>query len=341
MLRNPFSLVAVVVLVALPQTASAQNDRVFPVDGNPILGPITTMSRNGVAIKSGGGTQQVPADQIEKIMFSGDPPELTRGREFAIDGQYSQALEELQRVNAENIRREVIKADAEFYRLLSQARLALVGKGNRLQAAANLVNFVRNNGDNWHYFEAARLLGDLAVATGKLDQADKYYGVLGSAASTQRKIESAYLAGLIDLKQGNASEAQTNFDKVIGARVNTSGEARLQSLAKAGRVAALGVQGQTEQAITESKELIDQLDTTDAELAARIYNARGRAYMESDQTEAAIREYLHTHMLFSGIPDAHVEALTALVQLWPKVAKADRATEMRQMLQQTYPGWGS
>lgn len=324
----------------LGSSAQAQNDRVFPINGNAISGQLGTVTKNGITLQAGGAAQAIPAHTILKIMFSGDPPELTRGREFALDNQFDKALEELKKTDLGKIRREVITADVLYYRLLSEAKLSLVGQGNRAQASANLVNFVQKHSDSWHYYDAARLLGDLAVADGKLDMAKNSYGALRNAAAPELKIESVYLTSRVLLLEGNAAEAQAGFQKVVEARIDTPAAGRLQLMAKAGLVAALGMQGQTEPAITASDALIAELSPTDTELAARIYNARGLAYDKADQSEAAIRAYLHTHLMFSGTPDAHVESLQALVQLWPKVGKTDRANQMRQILQQTYPGWG-
>ncbi|WP_153557910.1 tetratricopeptide repeat protein [Roseimaritima sediminicola] len=318
----------------------AQNDRIFPVTGNPITGKVQTVTKNGIAVLAGGAEQQILANRIEKIMYAGDPAPLTRGREFALDGQYEMALEELKKINLGELRRKLITQDALYYRLLAEAKLSLVGKGSRATATTNLVGFVQKHSDSWHYYKAARLLGDLAMAEGKYSMARSSYGVIGKAAAPEWKVESVYLTSRVQLREGQADQAQAGFQKVTEARVDSPQGARLQRLAKAGLVAALGAQGKTDEAIKLSQNLIAELSPTDNELAARIYNARGRALAQADQNEAAIRAYLHTHLMFSSVPDAHVEALQALVQLWPKVGKTDRANEMRQILQQTYPGWG-
>ncbi len=333
-------LVANVLALLVAGPVMAQNDRVFPIGGSPVSGPITNVTKQGITIKVGGTDQNIPANRISKIMFSGDPPELTRGREFVMDAQYDKAIEEFKKVDVSKIKRDVIIADLAFYRFYSEAQLGLTGQGNRGQAAANLINFVRQHGESWHHFAAARTLGDLAMSEGKFEGAKNFYKQLEKSTATENRIASVYLIGAVDLQMGNLDEALNAFDKVIGARVNSPEEARLQNLAKAGRVAVLGSKGDTEAAISESNALIEALNPSDTELAARIYNARGRAMTKAGQHDAAIRAYLHTHLMFSNTPDAHVESLTALVQLWPQVGKPDRAGQMRQVLQQSYPGWG-
>lgn len=329
-----------ILLLCLAAPAAAQNDRIFPVTGSPISGQIETESRNGLAVKAGGGTQNIPANNIVKIMYAGDPSNLTNGREFALDGQYDKALEELKKIDFSKIRREIITQDANFYRLKSEGMLSLTGQGDRAQAIAALGGFISKQGDSWHYYEAVRLLGELAYAEGNMDLANKSFQALYSAAAPELKIESVYLVSLLQLRNGEFDKALAGFDRIASARVSSPAVGLFVKLGKAGRVAVLGQKGDLDGAINESKPLIAELSPTDIELAARIYNARGSAYAKAGQNEAAIRAYLHTHLMFSGIPDAHVEALQALVQLWPAVGKADRANEMRQILQQSYPGWG-
>ena len=88
-------------------------------------------------------------------------------------------------------------------------------------------------------------------------------------------------------------------------------------------------------------QLIAELNPADTEMAARIYNAQGASYEAAGDIEGAILSYLHTHLMFSGQPDAHAKALTRLVALWPKVGRTERAAEARQELQQRYPGFAN
>ena len=88
-----------------------------------------------------------------------------------------------------------------------------------------------------------------------------------------------------------------------------------------------------------TNQLIADLNPTDVEMAARIYNAQGAGYEASGDTEGAILAYLHTHLMFSLQPDAHAQALQRLAELWPQVGKPERAAEARQELQQRYPGF--
>ncbi len=329
---------AAVVLLAGP--VFAQVDRVYPITGNPIVGKITEMRREGVVVEAGSSKQTVTVDKIRRILFDGDPPALIKGREFALEGEYEQAAEELRRMDFTAIKRDHVKADAMYYLARSEAELALVGRGDKAEAERKMSAFASANQQNFHFFRAAKTLGDLAVARGNFDQAVRYYGALLNAPPADLKIEGEYLVGVAKLRQGKAAEAESSFAKVVGAQVQSPAAARLQTLAKAGQAMALASQANGDEALQLVNTLIAQLDPADSEMAARIYNAQGASYEAKGDNEGALLAYLHTHLMFSGQADAHAEALTRLVELWPKVGNPERANEARQELQQRYPGWG-
>ncbi|WP_164103454.1 tetratricopeptide repeat protein [Candidatus Laterigemmans baculatus] len=330
-----------VLLTALwTSTAQAQLDRVYPTTGSTITGEITDVRRDGVVVKVGSQTQNVRLDEIRKINFEGDPPELTRGRDLAVDGQYQSALEELRQVDLGAIRRDYINADALFFRALSEAQLALAGQGSKEEAVKVLRAFAQKHPQSMHFYKAAELLGDLAVATGNYEAAGRFYSSLGSSTIPLLKVRAVYLAAVASLRQGNDAEAISGLDKVIGANLESAEAARLKTLARAQRAIAQAREGKGQEALQAVDAMVAELNPSDAEVAARIYNARGAAHVALGDDEAALLDYLHTHLLFSSVADAHAEALTQLVQLWPKVGKPERAAEARQELQSRYPGWG-
>ncbi len=343
-MKISFTLIRLVTLVCIgwlvgEGNASAQLDRVYDKVGDNVSGAVTATSRDSVTLKKGGGIQEFASGEIHKIMHEGDPASLTRGREFALDGQYDQALSELKNVNFEAIRRKVIKADYTYYRALCQSKLAMAGKGDKKAAVAAIISFAKGNGDSWHLYDAMKLLGDLALALNDHDNALKYYKLLAGSPTSDTKIESVYLTGLVHLKKDDADTALADFDKVIGLQPQSPATIRLQTLSKAGKAVALARSGKADAGLKLVSELIANLNPTDTEMSARIYNAQGASYEASGDTEGAILAYLHTHLMFATQPDAHAEALKKLVELWPKVGKPERAAEARQELQQRYPGF--
>lgn len=319
--------------------ATAQTDRVFPLTGSPTVGKITDISPQAVIVESSGGKQTLTVDKIRSIRFDGEPSTLTKGREFALDGQYEQALEELSRIDFSAIRRDAIKADAMFFLARSEAGMALIGRGNLGEATRKLSGFATANRQSIHFFGAAKLLGDLAIASGNFDQALRFYAALSQSPAPDLKIEAEYLMANAKLRQGNAEEAEAGFAKVIAADVQSTAAARLQTLAKAGQAVTFARQGKGQQGLEQVNSLITQLDPGDSEMAAQIYNAQGASFEAIDDAVGAVLAYLHTHLMFSGQAAAHAEALSRLVELWPQVGNPQRANEARQELQQRYPGW--
>lgn len=334
-------LLPLAVSVALASPALAQLDRVYPVSGNAISGTVTGTSRNAVTIKTGSSTQEIPADQVRKILFDGDPAPLTNGREFVLEGQYDQALAMLKTVDESALKRSVAEADLIFYRIFSQGQLALAGKGDIKASATAALAFAGKYQDSWHFYEAAKLLGNLALALDNYDSAIKYYASLRSAPSVETKIESVYLIGLASLQKEDYATAISEFDKVAGVSVQSVEAARLQKMAQAGKAVALARSERAPEGLELVKSLIADLNSTDVQLAARIYNAQGACYEAAGDVEGAIMAYLHTHLMFSSQAATHAEALSKLVELWPQIGKPERATEARQELQQRYPGLAS
>lgn len=325
-----------------PNIALAQLDRLYQHGSNsPLSGTVVETDRNGVKLKTGANTKNYNPGDIRKILYQGDPAELTKGREFALDGQYEQALEELKGINVGGLSREVIKADVDYYILWCESRLALEGRGDKKAAVAAGLNFVsKTHKDSYHFYSVAKLLGDLALALKNHEKALQYYGSLSQAPSQERRLESAYLVAMVQLAQGKAAEAQAQFEKVLSGQVSSTAAARLQTLAKAGKAVALARSGKGDDGLKLVNTLISDLNPTDVEMAARIYNAQGASYEAKGDREGAILAYLHTHLMFSSQPDAHAESLIRLVELWPQVGKPERAAEARQELQQRYPGFG-
>src|SRR6056297_229291 len=113
---------AAVCVLAAP-FAAAQNDRLYDQSGKSTAGAVSQSSAKGVQIRQGNNAQNFAANEIEKILYEGDPAALTQGREFALEGQYEKALEELNKIDVSTIKRELIEADVAFYKALSQAEL--------------------------------------------------------------------------------------------------------------------------------------------------------------------------------------------------------------------------
>ncbi|MCO8124815.1 hypothetical protein NHH03_23965 [Stieleria sp. TO1_6] len=332
---------ALVILICVcSATAQAQLDRVYTHSSNSATaGTVINATKMGLTLKVGSNNKEFTESEIRKVSFQGDPAELTRGREAALDGRYEEALDELKGVNIPGLPRDVIKADAAYFMVLTRANLALAGQGDRTAAIKEALAFAGEYGDSYHFFSVTKLLGDLALATKSYPKAIQYYGYLSKAPSAESKILSRYLTGVAQLDSGDVEAAEKAFSDVAAVNVNSADALRLKILAKAGQAVALAKGGKGKEGLALVDQLIQELNPTDIEMSARIYNAQGASYEAAGDIEGAIMAYLHTHLMFSGQPDAHAKALGRLVELWPKVGRTERAAEARQELQQRYPGF--
>tara|TARA_A100001391_G_scaffold25103_2_gene13613 strand:+ start:234 stop:1301 length:1068 start_codon:yes stop_codon:yes gene_type:complete len=319
-------------------TVQGQTDRLYPTEGEAVIGRTKSLGKNEIVMSVGGKDQTFTPSDVTRILFQGDPAELTRGRELVLEGQYQQAFDELKKIDVAKLSREMIKADAEFYLADVQGQLALSGQGDLGAATKNVIGFVQAHPDSWHFYAATRLLGDLAKAIGNYDKAAQFYGYLGKSPSRELQIESVYQIGMIKLLQNELDPALEALSKVAGLKPSSAGERRLQTFAKAGIAVITAKQGQGKEALDMVNDLIVQLNPTDTQAAAAIYNAQGASYQALGDDEGALLAYLHTQLSYSTHAAEHVEALKQLVELWNKVGKPDRAAQARGELQQRYPG---
>ncbi|QDV54992.1 tetratricopeptide repeat protein [Rosistilla oblonga] len=319
--------------------AFAQLDRVYPTQGPVVSGSIIQTQPDGVVIQVGGAERKFTLDKIDRVVFDREPGPLTEGRSLVRQEQYEAALTQLGQINMAQISRAEIKADAMFYRAFSQAQVALAGQGNKNAAVKEMYGFVTSVGKNsFHFYDAAKTLGDLALAVGSYDNAVKYYGALARSSDANLQLQSRYLVGWSYLQQKKLDEADKAFAAVTSASVSSPDQLRYQKLALAGQAAIAAGKGDPDKGLESLNKLIEESDAADAELFGRLYNAQGACLAAKSDPEGAVLAYLKTHLLFPSDPDSHAEALAELVQLWPQVGHPERANEARTILQTRYPG---
>jgi TolA-binding protein len=325
-------------LMWLPQSARAQLDRIYPLKGGQATGTIVSAGANEVVLRVGGSDQSFAVDGIRKIVFDADPGPLSRGRDLVIDDQWVNGLEELKRVDPDSIKSELVRAELMFYRALAEARLALAGKGDRASAARSMVDFLQKNKDNWHFYAANEVLGDLALSLSNYERAVQYYGALANAPFPEFKLRAAYLEGMALLRQEQWDKARQKLGEVAGVTGDTPASARLKRLAQASIAVAQAATGEAAAGLAALEQLLASGDVADTQLFARLYNAQGDCLRAQDDIEGAVLAYLHTHLLYANDPETHAEALFRLSELWPKLQRQERAAEMRAQLEKLYPG---
>ncbi len=314
-------------------------DKVYPIQGAVASGKIVDITRDEITIEVRGNNQKLPVSEVRKVVFDDEPSGLDRAREMFGQGQYSQVIDELKKIDASGIKNPLIVQDIEFYRFYSEGKLGLAGSGgDKAKAKAGLLALASKNKNSHHMLDLSELLGDLAVGLGKPDEAARYYGLLMSSPNADTKALAVYRLAQLDLGQGKNTEARTRFQQLVGLTSSSTATARLKSLAEVGLALCDAREGKPQQALDQLKQMVVKYDSTDQELFARISNAQGACYIALEKPSQALLAYLHTDWLFFTDAESHAEALYQLTQLWPKAGEPARATETRARLVSQYAG---
>jgi len=336
----PVLAASILVLALAPRAALAQRDldQIFVGKGAPSRGIITDMGRNTVTLDTNGLSRQFEVNEIVRISFREEPPELNVARTSVLQRNYMPALADLKKAEAQKIDRDFIKHDIDFYRALCQCRLTISEGGDKAVATAAMLNFVKSAPESYHFYEAAEVLGDLAMAAGNWADATRYYGPIAAAKWPEYQMRANNAIGRALVAEKKYNEALDKFKAVTNADTPSAETIRQKNLAQAGRALCLAETGKVEEGVAALQDMIDKNDSQDAVLFARIYNTLGRCYAKLNKPRDAVTALLHTDMLYSSDAEAHAEALYLLSKVWSDINKADRAVAARNTLRERYAG---
>src|SRR5437868_8527151 len=103
-----FAIAALLLSVlAAPAFAQRDTDQIYLPKGAPARGviPPDGMTRDKVAVEASGVPRQIEVNEIVRITFAGEPPELVSGRNNVLQKNYNQALIELKKLDGQKIDR--------------------------------------------------------------------------------------------------------------------------------------------------------------------------------------------------------------------------------------------
>jgi tetratricopeptide (TPR) repeat protein len=334
-----------VVILALPALAfllagraTGQFDQIYLAKGTPNRGNITEMGRDQVTLEMSGVARPFATNEIVRISYADEPTELANARNAVLQRNWGQAQIELAKLEGQTLARDLIRHDVEYYKALCLAKLAMTEGGDKNAATNAMLNFVRLAGQSYHYYDAAEVLGDLAVASNAHDKAVTYYKALKGAPWGDYQMKAGNLVGRALIEQKKFEEATQEFDAVRAIDLSTAEANREKLFGTIGKAVCLAETGQADQGITMLQDIVANNDPTDAVLFARTYNALGRCYLKVNKLKDARDAFLFTDILFNADPDAHAEALYHLSKLWSDLNKSDRAVAAKNTLQERYAG---
>ena len=340
------ALMAVIAAGALfPASASAQSsDLIYLASGMgtaPKRGTIVSMTQNEVKLEASGAEQSYPVNEIKQVKFSDEPSGLDNARNAINSKNYNSALAELDKVNAGALKRDFEKQEVAFLRSYCLAQKAMTEGGDKTAAATALLDFVRaTNKNHYRFYEAAETLGDLMVASGKFEDAPKYYGENGLAGAPwpQYQLRANLALGRALYLGGKFQDALASYEAVLASEVATAQTNVLKQYALAGKGACLAETGKPDEGIALIKEVIKVNDPADRKLFAYANNALGNCYLKANKPKDARIAFLQTHLLFSIDADTHAEALYHLAKLADSLDEQEIAGDARNTLRERYAG---
>jgi len=340
-----FRKVAILVLPALLlvigggfEAAFGQFDQIYQRKGAPSKGNVKAMSKDEVTLEMSGVDRPFPTNEIVRITYVDEPTELNNGRNAVLQQNWGQAEIELKKLDGQTFARDLIRQDVEYYKALCLAKKAMTEGGDKTAAAAAMLNFAKVAPENYHFYDAAEVLGDLAISTGKFADAARFYGGIEKAPWGDYQMRAKNAAGRALLAQKDFQNAQVKFEEAAAIDLGTAEAAREKTFAHIGRAQCLAELGKPDEGITILQEIIAKNDPADQFLFARVYNALGNCYLKGNKPKDARDAFLFTDILFTADPDAHAEALYHLSKLWTDLNKADRAVAARNTLRERYAG---
>ena len=325
-------LAIVIVFFAIDRVVA---DEVQQTNDRTLRGTITEITPDEVKITNSAGAEQVvAAEDVKRIILDSEPAELKSARNNALNTQYNRVLSELDKMG-DPPNDKFILGEVAFYRALAAGKLALSGEAGTLSDAGTIANKFVNSptGQNsYHFYEGVELLGDLLMAVGKPDVAEKNFAKMLASQSKTVLLSGHTKVAESQLAQGKFDEALSSFDQAIAVDSTSPDAPRLKLFAGIGRANCLAELKRADEGIAFLQDLIKNQDSSQNELFARAYNALGNCYLKSGKDKEAVHAYLFTDVLFFQNAYDHGEALYNLSLLWEKLNKTERARDARNTL---------
>jgi tetratricopeptide (TPR) repeat protein len=334
-MRFPVLLTFALLFVA----PSSRADEVRTHDGDRHTGTIKSITPTAVTFGGSVRDTVVPVNEIAAVVFTQEPRGLAEARAAYEAGRYTDVFTSLNEIKPEQLRREEVKTEIEFYRAMAAARLAGFGAVDQKTATAagkDLIKFLGDHKDSHHFYEVNEALGDLLAAL-KNASAFRYYEVFASAPWPDYQVRAHLLKGRAEQMHGNHPAAIEHYNLALATPASGRPAELQMQFARIGKATSFIETGKLDEARQLLSEVIAKAAEGDREVFARAYNALAGAHRKAGATTDALLEYLKVELLYNTVPEAHAEALYYLSQLWPQARHPDRAKAAAATLQDRYP----
>ena len=328
-------------LAASMTLPAAAVDRVIRIGGGEDAGEVVEMDRDAIKLKSRTrGESSVPTNEIDYIDFDAAPPTLGAGRSAVDAGNLERAIEALGKAkSAAPDNRDVLR---EIDYLLAVAALQEAGRDKAKQDAAikQMQEFTDGATKHYRYYPALLKLADAQAAAGRYTEAKLTYKNAANTPHETVRLAAEVGQGRAALADDKTGEAEQLFSGVVSRAGDSPGEKSQKLAAQLGLARVQIGKQKYDEAIAALDEVIRASTIDDAAVQAEAYLRQGDAYAaKGGAAKNAILAYLHVDVVPALAKESslHAEALYRLSQMWPQVAKPERASESASRLQQLYP----
>ncbi len=303
-----------------------------------LRGDVTEVSRTEVVIKSRNNQREyrVPANEIERLRWQGEPAQLTQARVEERNGQFDKAI-----ATYEAARKDAASAnlttDLEFLIARVTALRALADEENYDEAIKLLEKFRTDHPSSFRYFESLKLLARLYMAKPDVEKANTTMKLLSEAPWNDFKMEADILQAQVALANGKIEAALAPLDSVLRVTPSTPAEWSRHYDALLAKATCLQKQAKFQEAIDLLTSVLDEAPEEDAKMLAETCVRLGDCYQAAGRTKEAILAYLRVDILFPKQKTHRAEALYYLSRLFAQDGKFDKAADAQARLQQAYP----
>lgn len=317
-------------------------DRVLTTEGT-VSGKVVAVSANDVDVEGRDGeTKKISIDKVREVQFGGEPQSLRTARSMLARGRAAEAVEELGKIQAEELdgAEQLLLDELDFVKAGAAGRAALASGGDVKAAGKLVVDFIAKHPKSHHFYEMKELLGDMLARAGDGSGAlAAYSDVAKGPAAFKVRAASAKARMLFD--QQKFDDAMKEYDSAIKIDATDDASAAQKRAAELGKARCLSQLGKNDDAVKLVQGIIKQADPEEKDLLASAYNVLGGAYRAAgDKDQDALISYLTVDLVYSGSPESHAEALYNLAELWDRAKNPERARETRKVLEESYPGSG-
>ncbi|WP_298869254.1 tetratricopeptide repeat protein [uncultured Gimesia sp.] len=330
------TLILLATLPVLSVSSLEAADTIYQYNsGSPLLGDIKGYSKTELTLQRGTKSVKIPANEVQRIRWDGEPPQLNIARNQEANGNYAAALEEYKKAQAKGSAN--LKKDLQFMIARATSKSALSNPAALDGGIKMLDTFVKANGDHYRYYSAMKLLGKAHLAKKDYTAANTAFGAVERSPWKDYQMDAKNMKARVMLAQGNIKGALAAFNAVAKMDAKTEPEQASKRAAQLGSAVCLEKDGKQKEAIKILDEIIKTTSSQQSPLLAEAYLRKGDCFRELGESKEALIAYLHIDVLFSKEPAIHAQALFHLSTLWGKVQKPERGVEARAILQQQYP----